>query len=152
MKSKILIIVSGLIGTGKTTTARELAAKFGAVHLLSDVIRKEMFSKRTYSREETDLVYAELFRRAEAVLKNGNVVLDATFLFKKYREAAKRLAEKIGADFLMIETRCPEEIVKKRLAARINDASEAKFFHYLEQKNEFEPIEEPHLIVRTHLQ
>lgn len=149
MQKKKLIIVCGLSGTGKTTVARLIAEKFGAVHLRTDAIRKEIFPKPTYSREESEFTYQEFFQRAEAAIAEKNVVMDATFMLERGRIAARKIAERTGADFVIIETYCPENIVKERIEARTNDESDAKFIHYLDQKKKFEPIKDEHIIVET---
>lgn len=149
MARKKLIVVSGLSGTGKTTVARLVAEKFGAVHLRTDAIRKEIFPKPTYSPEESEFIYQEFFRRAEQAIKTRNVVMDATFMLERGRVAARKIAELAGADFTIIETYCPENIVKERIGARINDESDAQFIHYLDQKKKFEPIKEKHIIIDT---
>ncbi len=149
MARKKLIIVCGLSGTGKTTVARLITEKFHAVHLRTDAIRKEIFPKPTYSPEESEFVYQEFFRRAERAIKTENVVMDATFMLERGRVAARKIAELVRADFFIIETYCPENIVKERIEARKNDESDAQFIHCLDQKKKFEPITEKHIIIDT---
>lgn len=148
-RKKKLIIVCGLSGTGKTTVARLVAKKFSAVHLRTDAIRKEIFPRPTYSQEESEFTYQEFFRRAEQAIPNNNVVMDATFMLERGRVTARKIAERAGADFIITETYCPENIVKERIGARTNDESDAKFIHYLDQKKKFEAIKEEHIIIDT---
>ncbi|MDP1719201.1 MAG: AAA family ATPase [bacterium] len=145
----MLIIVCGLSGTGKTTVARLLAERMSAAHLRTDVIRKEVFANPDYSEAEKERVYELMFERVEQLLKNGPVVLDATFLKKQHRWTAEGLARAAGVQFYVIEAVCPEEIVKDRLAKRAGDASDARFSEYLAQKKVLEPIQEIHLLVDT---
>lgn len=145
----MLIIVCGLSGTGKTTVARMVAEKFSAAHLRTDVIRKELSERPGYSEAEKEMVYQAMFGRAGELLKNGSVVLDATFLKKQHRETARELAVSARAHFYIVETTCPAEVVKKRLTERAGDASEARFGEYLNQQAAAEPISEEHFIVDT---
>ncbi|MFO7772947.1 MAG: AAA family ATPase [Dehalococcoidia bacterium] len=164
----VLFITSGLVGTGKTTLARALAGKLGLVLIDSDVTRKQLagipltehrferFGAGIYSPEFTHKTYDEMFNRAEEILSNGDsVILDASFSKAEERLKAKDLAERTGADFVVIECILNEEIVRERLASRqeqrsISDAGEG----LLEpQKNLFEPVDEvpddQHVVVDT---
>ncbi|MCK5333755.1 MAG: AAA family ATPase, partial [Candidatus Aenigmarchaeota archaeon] len=76
----MLILFSGLPATGKTTLARRVAKKTGAIILRTDVIRKELFALPKYTEEEKEQVYGEMFLRAEKFLVKGQtVILDANF-------------------------------------------------------------------------
>lgn len=145
----MLIIICGLPGTGKTTAARHAAGLLGAAHLRTDEIRKELFTKPTYSEEEKRAVYEEMFWQAKEILKNQRLILDATFLRAAGRQRALALAEAVGKPWLILETVCPEEIARQRLAARKNDASDAGYAQYLELKKFWEPIAEPHFQIDT---
>lgn len=164
----VLIITSGLVGTGKSTLARGLARKLGLVVIVSDVTRKQLagipltehrleeFGAGIYSPEFTRKTYDEMFDRAEDILSSGDsVILDASFGKTERRLKAKELAERIGADFLVIECTLNEETVRKRLASRqeqrsISDARQALVEP---QKNIFEPVAEvpdhQHIVVDT---
>lgn len=145
-----LLIVCGLQGTGKTTVASALARTLGAVHLRNDVIRKELFLAPTYEPDETDKAYEEVLRRAEPLLKEGKtIILDATFAKETHREAAKKLADDTRSSFLIFRTVADESIVKERIEARANDASDAVFDDHLKTKKRFEPISMPHTIIDT---
>ncbi|PIQ92569.1 MAG: kinase [Parcubacteria group bacterium CG11_big_fil_rev_8_21_14_0_20_39_14] len=145
-----LIIVCGLPGTGKTTTARRLAVKINGVLLRTDEIRRRFSKKRRYTSKEKQRVYNVMFFRAKRLLQAGkNVVLDGTFAKKKNRELARKIAKELGVNFQIIEVICDENIVKQRISKRFADESEAKFKHYLEHKKIFEPISEKHIIINT---
>ena len=145
-----LIIICGLPGVGKTTVAKKIANKNGAILLRTDVIRKKL-KETGYSKKARKSVYDEMFRRARLLLKEGrNVVLDGTFYSQKWRQAAKNVAKSLKANFKIAEVVCSQEMVKKRLAKRKKDESEAKFKHYLIFKRKlFEPIKEKHTIIDT---
>lgn len=151
MSTKTVIIVCGLPGTGKTTVAKILMQKYNALHLRTDMIRKELSASPTYHPKEVDQVYKELFRRAEVALTYNNVILDATFTKTQHRCAVRALVRRCGARIMVIRTTCPEKIVKRRLERRIGDVSEAKFEHYLKLKAEFQPLTEQHMVIDTSL-
>jgi len=149
----MLVLVCGLPATGKSTVARRLARSLGAELLRTDVVRKELIGRPRYTEEEKELVYRALFLIAERLLKNDvNVILDGTFYKRSLRDEARRIAEKQGKRFFLIETTCPEEVVAKRLARRsrsVKSASDADLEVYRKLKAVFERIEEEHIVIET---
>ncbi len=148
----MLILISGLPGTGKSRISRELASHVGAVHISSDSIRKKMLERRTYSEEEKALVYSEMVSQVSASLFEGkNVIADATFYKASLRRRMKEAAEKAGTDFFMVECTLPEEKVKERISSRRKGDSEAKYREYLIVKEAFEPFTGERIIIDTSL-
>ena len=142
-----LFLVMGLQGSGKTEVAGKIAEKFDAVLLRSDVLRKELFKKSHYTKEESKRVYEEMFHRAQTALKNGkSVVLDATFKKEEERKFAKIMANEFWVKYEIINVVCDEKILEKRINERTGDASEATFEIYLKSKSGFEPVEGEHLV------
>ena len=142
----MLLILCGLPGTGKSSLSKKLATKFKATHLNSDVIRKELFKERTYSEEEKEQVYAKLFELAELeLIKENNVILDGTFYRDFYRKKIVSLAKKLKILFYFIECTLPSSVVRERIFARKNNASEADFKVYQKLKRDFEPVRQIHL-------
>ena len=143
----MLYIICGLQGTGKSTFAEGLAEDLEAEILRTDVIRKELFPERTYSDEEKEQVYAEMFKQAsEKFCKNTDLILDATFEKAEYIAKAIEIS---GGIYNIIKITCPEKIVKKRLDRRFGDESDAKFQQYQNSKKSFEPITEKHCVIDT---
>jgi len=133
-----LVAVGGLQGTGKSTLARALAPELGrspgALVLRSDEIRKRRFGvapehrlpPEAYAEEVSAAVHAEMFAMAAAALDAGQaVVLDAVFLDPAHRAAAEAVARGAGVRFDGIWLEAPLEVLRARLAARRNDASDA---------------------------
>ena len=165
----ILLVICGLIGTGKSTLAAALSGITGFELLRSDEVRKKMagldmkthsyepFGKGIYSDEFFDATYDALFQEAEQRIGKGRgVIIDASFKKEKYRSRAKDMAESLKVPFLLIECRCPDEIIKQRLIKRERegeDISDGRWPVFLEQKNNFEDITEiskkEHLIIDT---
>ena len=146
----MLILVCGLPGTGKTTLAGRIAKEYSAIHLNTDIIRRKYLKERTYSEEEKKMIYEKLFSEAEKSLNEGKtVVLDGTFYKKELRNKATDIAEK----FTIIECVLDEKVLKERIGKRAmcNVASEANYDVYLKVKEQFEPIEQEHLVLDTSL-
>lgn len=80
-----LIVMCGIMGSGKTTKAKEIALAHNAHHLSSDAIRLELFGSESHL-EDGDKVFKTLYDRARYHLSNGeNVVIDAMNISRKRR-------------------------------------------------------------------
>ncbi|MCD6434584.1 MAG: AAA family ATPase [Candidatus Diapherotrites archaeon] len=149
-KRKLLVILCGLPSTGKTILAKALSKKIDAVHLSTDAIRKDLFPKPQYTAKEKILVYEKMFEKADNLLRIGeSVILDATFFKEFLRKKAQGIAEKNNAKFILIETKCREETVKRFFERRITHKtlSDADYNVYKMLKAEFEPVKERHLVI-----
>lgn len=133
-----LVATGGFSGSGKSTFARVcapgLGAAPGAVVLRTDEIRKRLWNvpslqrlpKEAYTAEVSEKVYDELFRDAELVLKAGrSVVVDAVFIKPEQRARAEALAARLDVAFQGVWLEAPPEVLRARVAARVNDASDA---------------------------
>lgn len=132
------VAIGGLSGSGKTSVSRALAPAIGsapgAVHLRSDVIRKELFgvtdTKRLpvqcYSQEVNAQVYGILFKRADEVLSaRHSVILDAVFAKPEERRSAEEIAARQQVPAHGFWLTAPKSVLKQRVAAREGDASDA---------------------------
>lgn len=156
-KKPLVMIVTGLIGTGKTTIAEAVGRGLGYNVLSSDIIRKQLaevplterhydnFDSGIYSREFTQKTYNELFSRAkDLVIKGQSVMLDASFKKKADRLVAFKLAKECGADFLAIECVADESTIKERLEKRQKEGavSDGRWEIFADIKKEFDPVNE----------
>lgn len=147
----LLIVIGGLMGTGKSTLARELGGLFAAELLQTDALRREVqgpsehpanYGEGPYRTENRAAMYNELFRRAAHLLSEGlSVVLDGTFLAGSLIYRAYELAQQHRATFLHVRCICPREVSVHRIANRRRrdlDPSEARPEFYDQQKQEQE--------------
>lgn len=138
-----LVLVGGLPGTGKSTLARTLADRAGFTVIRSDVIRKELARRppteptpaerrsKLYSARFTDRTYAECCRRAEEALLLGHrVIVDATFPDDVRRQQFLSLAARLAVPAAMFLCQADHDTVRKRLAERQGDASDADWSIY----------------------
>ena len=145
----MIIIVFGLPGSGKSYFASKLAERINARYVNSDVIRRELFDVRKYSREEKMNVYNAMLREMKkAILQNKSIVLDATFYQRSIRNKFIEAVNEIGKRIIFIEIRAELKIITERLS-RKRENSEADYSVYLQIKEVFEPMEEEHLILRS---
>jgi len=151
-----LVLVGGVVGSGKTTLAEALADALGGVVVSSDRVRKRLAGlpatarraeapgQGLYAPAVTEGVYAALLERAAPVLDAGRVaILDATWARAEHRERARRLAagRSVPARFLL--ARCAPEVARERLArraARGRDASDAGPELHAASVRAFEPL------------
>lgn len=154
---EVLIITCGLTGSGKSHVASALASHLAMELLSSDVVRRELahlppgrryadeFNKGLYAPSNSEATYSELLRRSENILRGGRgVIVDATFRRKRDRLLFANLAARLKVPIYILHTRCPEDLVKRRLEERSRDpaaVSDGRWEVYVLQKEEFEPPE-----------
>lgn len=143
----MLIVVCGLPGVGKTSVARRITDRTGGTLLRTDVVRKELHPDPSYTADETESVYDELFDRARALAADGPVVLDGTFREARHRSRAKRAAEAVGSEFRLVKVECEEAVVRERIAARTGDESDADFEIHRRLREQFDPVGVDHAVV-----
>ncbi len=151
-----IIVFCGLMGTGKSTLARELSFEIGAAPLVSDIIRKaraglsptercrEEYNQGIYSPDFTRDTYEEMFRGMEKMSRAGlPVVADASFSRRKDRDRARAIARATGVRCVFVHVVCDEEAMRRRLAARQDDPaaiSDGSWELMLRQRADFEPL------------
>jgi len=148
MQPAQLMAIGGLSGSGKSTRARQEAPAFGrapgAIILRSDEIRKRLWAcpeyeslpKEAYSSDENARVYDHMFALANKVLATGQpVILDATFRESPWRDRCEKLAREQGLAFSGLWLDLPAAVRSERVAARLNDASDATSYIALNQRD-----------------
>lgn len=143
----MLIIVSGLPGTGKTSLALALSARLSAEHFNTDMIRDEMQKRGQYDKETKKVIYEELCRRVQGALENGKtVVIDATFYQEEFRLVFLKLAETQKVALHWIELEAAPAVIRQRVSKK-RAYSEADFAVYQKIKKAYEPLTIPHLVL-----
>jgi len=127
----VLLVVSGLPGTGKSTLATALGARLGWGVLRSDEIRRQLVAPGrpgpllaeevpgAYEEAVTERTYATMLERAATSLGLGRpVILDATFSSADQRRAVEGLARGAVAELAVLSCRVPPEAAGARMRAR----------------------------------
>jgi hypothetical protein len=149
---KPLLVFCGKIGSGKSTLAHACGKDLQLPVLSSDILRKENLEKNEnlYEPEKKEKVYQILLERTQKhILKNGGVILDATFSKRKYRKKVQEIANQLNTRLLFIECSLPKSIAKKRLLNREQmgkSSSDGRWAIYEELDRayqEFQPDETP---------
>ncbi len=127
----ILVLIGGLMGTGKSTLAQALHAELGWPILSSDIQRKRMAGlpltepvsatnqESIYSPDWDRRVYERLLEEGSARLAEGHsVLIDATFIRRERRQMMASLARATGARAVFLECVCPRDVAMTRLDTR----------------------------------
>jgi predicted kinase len=149
---EILLITCGLPATWKTETSAEVSKIKGYPILRSDLLRLEVLkgedvfdAKVAGNMSKRLSVYDEMLRQADDLAGKGKgVILDATFVTQELRRRAAEIAAKHGLPFVILETRCPEEVSVERIKRRTKEKYESNALTveaYLANKRKFEPVD-----------
>lgn len=155
-----VILMAGLSGSGKTTTASLLARQLGAIHLRSDAVRKhlagiplqETGSDDLYTPEMSQKTYAHLLDLGIALAADGySVILDAKYDRQAMRALAIAQAQAQALPLHIFHCTAPSEVLHTRLQKRQGDISDATPEVLQNQYfEEFTEIEQPFVkIVNT---
>ncbi len=157
-KPPSLYIFFGLIASGKSTLAEAWAKAIGASYYNSDRVRKELaglavnapqqesFNAGIYTAEFSRQTYDALLAHADADLgRKRSAVLDGSYQTKAERARVADLAHRYSASLFFVLCRCPETLMKERMAQRALDpmaVSDGRWEIYLQQKASFEAPDE----------
>jgi hypothetical protein len=123
-----VVAMAGIVGTGKSSVAQALADATGGVVIGSDRVRKRLAELpatarghgELYTEERTEATYAGLLERAAPVVLSGRVaILDATYARATFRAELRAWASAHALRAFLIESTCPEPLVRARLEARV---------------------------------
>lgn len=152
-------LVCGYLGAGKTTFARPLADRVGAVRISLDEWYLGLFSPGG----PTSHLDVEALNRLWRVLddhwpvllrRNLDVVLDFGFWTRARRDSARQIAESVGATPAVYWVRCPDEVALARCLARDPESTTSFIIDpeaFLALQSKFEPLapEEQYQVVET---
>jgi uncharacterized protein len=132
-----LAITTGVMGSGKSTIARGLAARLGAIVVRTDAVRKRLaglaltaraaegFGEGLYSPAMGRATYAEMFRLGGSLLAaRWPVILDGSFGTVAERDEARALAARHGAPAVVLWCEAPDAVIAARLRRRAADPHE----------------------------
>ncbi|PIG90921.1 AAA family ATPase [Gloeocapsopsis sp. IPPAS B-1203] len=144
-----LLLMSGLSGSGKSTVARQLARKIGAIHVRSDAVRKhlagipllERGGDEIYTAEMTQKTYARLLDLSLMLATQGyTVILDAKYDRTSLRHEAIAAAQSQQLPLEIIHCTAPTEVLRDRLSSRTGDIADATVELLEAQQAAFEPF------------
>ena len=156
MGNKILIIISGPPGAGKTTLGEKIAEKFRLPFISKDGIKELLFDSlgikdREWSKNLGISSYGLLYYFLESLLRAGNsLIVESNFKPEYDSEKVLKLVKKY--DFTPLQVQCKTngnvllERFKKRSESSERHSGHADHLNYLEfeeslLKGVYEPLE-----------
>lgn len=124
-----LHLMVGLPGSGKTTLARALEARYSALRLTVDAWHVRLFGNDVHDHSDDadfavhnarhQAIEALLWETAARVLVLGpDVILDFGFWTRRERDEFRERARELGAGFEIHFTEVSEEVLLKRIRER----------------------------------
>jgi predicted kinase len=116
----VLVVLAGLPGSGKTTIARELARRVGAVHVRVDTIEQAL---RSLGREVGPEGYVIAYGVAADNLRIGRIVVaDSVNPVQATRDAWRAVGERSAARVADVEIVCSDRARhRSRIETRATD-------------------------------
>ncbi len=152
----LVVVIFGLMGTGKTTLARALGEALGLKAIHSDAVRKTLaglaptdrapleFGQGIYADDFSTRTYTEMRRLAGAHLAAGRgVILDGSYKRAPERDLVRQLAREHGAGVVLVYCECAPQVARERLGIRLTDSaaiSDGRVELFEAQARDFDPL------------
>jgi predicted kinase len=148
----MLIVLGGLPGVGKTTIARELARRLGAVHLRIDTIEQAIRNSDPREGPINDAGYLVAYALAEDNLRLGRVVIaDSVNPIQITRDAWLSVASRANVPVLEVEIQCSDSAEHRlRVEERTGDIAGHRLPTWSDvTAREYAPWHREHLVLDT---
>lgn len=121
----IVVAVVGLVGSGKTSVAKEIAEKIGAAVIEGDAIRIGLRARGCSFNLTYLIAENALFT---ALARGSNAVLDSDFVDAQKRASMRIAAKRAGARLVFVRTYCSFDIAIGRIMETEYRNDPADFF------------------------
>lgn len=157
----MIVLMAGLPGTGKTTLARELAARTSGRVLSKDEIRHALFlpAEIEYSSRQDDFCLHLMLETAAHLLETNPgrfIFLDGRPFSRRYQiENVLTAAAPLHQTWRILECVCGDATAQSRIEQQspvgVHPAANRDYQLYLEVKSRFETITRPKTVIDTDL-
>ncbi|MFO8041386.1 MAG: AAA family ATPase [Sodalinema sp.] len=159
-KSGEIIMMSGLSGSGKSTTGRQIAQSQGGIQIRSDAVRKHLagvpLNQRgpdaIYCPEMSDRTYSQLADLGVMLADLGwTVILDAKYDRRRWRDKVHERSQAANITLKIVHCQAPLAVLEARLQQRTGDIADATadlLAKQAEQAEDFTPYERSLLVDR----
>jgi predicted kinase len=153
---RLIVVVFGLMASGKTTLARALGETLGLPVIHSDAVRKSLaglkpttrvphaFGQGIYGEDFSRQTYTEMLRLAQGHLAGGrSVILDGSYKRAEERKRVRQLARGGGVQVLFVYCHWEPGVARERLGLRLTDPaaiSDGRVELFEDQIRDFEPL------------
>lgn len=150
----LVVVVFGLMGSGKTSLAGFLEERYSWTVIRSDAVRKQLggieettrvyvpYDHGLYSPEMNRRTFDTMYEIASDHLRAGqSVVMDGSFRTHDERARAASITENAGAEIVFLHTTCSESEQVRRLRKREKtdpNGSDGRFELAEKQRRDFE--------------
>ncbi len=147
-----LVLVGGLPGTGKSHLAADLEQRAGLQWIRADAVRKELagldpnasgrdtIEGGIYTHAWNDRTYGECLARADAIIeRGGRAIVDASFKEERRRLQFIDCARRLGVPVRMLCCTASPDAIRRRLAERTDDPSDADWTIYEHAMRTWDP-------------
>ncbi|MFJ8788724.1 AAA family ATPase [Streptomyces sp. NPDC102462] len=148
----MLIVIGGLPGTGKTTLARLLAARIGAVHVRVDTIEQAIVRSGLARHPVGPAGYVVGYALAEEHLRQGlTVIAESVNPLAVTRDAWREAAVRAGALVREVELVCTDPAEHRhRVTARSVDIPDLPLPDWQQVLDrDYEPWDRDHIVLDT---
>lgn len=121
-----LIVVGGSLATGKSTVSSMLSDRTGIARISLDEIKEALFDvggyrDRAWSKEIGRAAFPAFRHLIEMYLARGeDVIADATFLWLDDADWLHELADRFGAELVLVWLTADPAVARERFVARAN--------------------------------
>jgi len=151
-----VVVIFGLMATGKTTLARALGQALEWPVVESDQVRKTLagmkpttratvaFGQGIYVADYSTRTYEEMRRQAATHLAAGSsVILDGSYKRAAERALVRQLAREHQGDAVFVYCECPPAEARRRAGIRLTDPqaiSDGRVELFAAQIKDFDPL------------
>jgi len=121
LNDKLLIILTGVPGSGKSTISARLAERMNGTRISTDAL-KGLIYNRDVNTDELELLFDIQHYIFEKIMDTGGAIISDSNSAKEWqRDKLKTLASKHGYRAKVIFVSAPKEVIRERLLQRAKE-------------------------------